>query len=149
MDDDDTLRQIPNDFFRTESISTPNGMKFKGVQVHQTPIWLKRVKEPWDKAYHSIFKHKLSSIPCYFYSSEIGCAAPQGFQYPKDGSISACQYYHNKEWKFWVEDMIKYPRVCNGCGKYGLKRCSKCLKTYYCSVNCQRRCWANHKLNCC
>jgi hypothetical protein len=40
--------------------------------------------------------------------------------------------------------------VCSGCQKVGaLQRCSRCKEKYYCSVECQKTDWVNHKVTCC
>ena len=43
------------------------------------------------------------------------------------------------------------PPLCTGCGKQsvsGLKRCSQCRLAYYCTVDCQRAHWKEHKKIC-
>jgi len=39
---------------------------------------------------------------------------------------------------------------CSSCGKASgaLKRCSRCKSAAYCSVECQKRAWRQHKLVC-
>jgi len=37
---------------------------------------------------------------------------------------------------------------CTVCNKIATKRCSRCHGAYYCSTECQRRDWSNHKLHC-
>jgi MYND finger len=37
---------------------------------------------------------------------------------------------------------------CPVCGKEGTKRCGQCMKISYCSRECQRKDWKNHKKNC-
>ena len=42
------------------------------------------------------------------------------------------------------------PKICLHCGKIDrtLKRCSRCQKTYFCNVDCQRKVWPKHKKDC-
>jgi len=46
--------------------------------------------------------------------------------------------------------MKKKLRLCTNCKtpSYNLKRCSKCKKKWYCSVECQKKNWKFHKKNC-
>ena len=54
--------------------------------------------------------------------------------------------------------MLKYERklgireeavhTCVQCGQRGLKKCSRCLLVYYCSSECQKGNWKQHKKNC-
>jgi len=37
---------------------------------------------------------------------------------------------------------------CTGCNKVGLKKCKSCKAVYYCSIECQKKDWKNHKVNC-
>jgi len=40
-------------------------------------------------------------------------------------------------------------KSCNNCGKMNnIKLCSRCRSVYYCSVECQRCNWKQHKKNC-
>jgi hypothetical protein len=42
------------------------------------------------------------------------------------------------------------PKVCEACGQVGAdKRCSRCMGSVYCSIECQRKHWkAGHKHKC-
>lgn len=44
------------------------------------------------------------------------------------------------------QQIIERCKVCKTTGK--LKNCSKCKKDFYCSVDCQRSDWDEHKKNC-
>lgn len=50
------------------------------------------------------------------------------------------------------EAELKRMAVCGGCGKPNtggdLKRCTKCLVTHYCGVECQKIRWSEHKRVC-
>eukprot|EP01123_Difflugia_compressa_P014425 TRINITY_DN744_c1_g3_i1.p1 TRINITY_DN744_c1_g3~~TRINITY_DN744_c1_g3_i1.p1 ORF type:complete len:400 (-),score=78.31 TRINITY_DN744_c1_g3_i1:233-1252(-) len=42
-------------------------------------------------------------------------------------------------------------KICANCCKYiegGMKRCGKCKARWFCSVECQKKDWTTHKLNC-
>ena len=40
-------------------------------------------------------------------------------------------------------------KSCNNCGKMeNLKLCSRCRSVFYCSVDCQRSHWKQHKKTC-
>ncbi|KAI0765926.1 hypothetical protein BD413DRAFT_573354 [Trametes elegans] len=54
---------------------------------------------------------------------------PEGVTYPLAGSCASCQREETA-------------------GEDGLKRCSRCKLTRYCSVECQRKDWARHKVAC-
>ena len=38
--------------------------------------------------------------------------------------------------------------ACQCCGKDGINRCSGCRKVFYCSEQCQKKCWKTHKAAC-
>lgn len=42
----------------------------------------------------------------------------------------------------------KSEKSCHICGKPASKHCSRCKKVYYCSSECQKADWQNHKHNC-
>lgn len=49
----------------------------------------------------------------------------------------------------WVPLQCEHCRSMPGFGPAPkLKRCSGCKRAWYCSVNCQRADWKNHKINC-
>ncbi|KAG2373867.1 hypothetical protein C9374_011752 [Naegleria lovaniensis] len=38
--------------------------------------------------------------------------------------------------------------LCEGCGKQASKRCSQCHSAYFCSAECMKKCWPEHKKTC-
>lgn len=49
-----------------------------------------------------------------------------------------------------MERMMQRVRSCATCQKvgFGLKKCGSCKTTYYCSVDCQKGDWKDHRVNC-
>lgn len=52
-----------------------------------------------------------------------------------------------------IKEVVKENQVnCEGCNlvslKQLLKRCGKCKTAYYCSEQCQKKCWVEHKYTC-
>jgi len=45
------------------------------------------------------------------------------------------------------EEFMDEPK-CASCGKTATNRCSKCKNQWYCSRDCQLRCWKDHKALC-
>jgi hypothetical protein len=45
---------------------------------------------------------------------------------------------------------VRHDRFCLGCGEEmaSAKACAKCRKAFFCSAECQRKCWKAHKLAC-
>jgi hypothetical protein len=56
-------------------------------------------------------------------------------------------HYMTMELKVEKEQLVK---ACNKCAqaKEHLLRCGKCFTAHYCSAECQRADWSNHKLSC-
>jgi len=46
------------------------------------------------------------------------------------------------------ERLVEACNYCVICGKVATSRCGGCLKTYYCSKECQKQDWKSHKLQC-
>jgi len=74
-------------------------------------------------------------------------------------TLTCGHQFHEKCIKQWLDrNMRSCPtcrgqvqeRTCSHCGIKGFdfKRCSNCKTTYYCSANCQRADWAEHKARC-
>ncbi|XP_034049788.1 putative protein MSS51 homolog, mitochondrial [Thalassophryne amazonica] len=70
-----------------------------------------------------------------------------------EGKPTGISFRNYKEMFQKMEDTFKF---CNGCSKLpehlteeqALKRCVKCLNVYYCSKDCQRKDWPQHKKVC-
>ena len=47
-------------------------------------------------------------------------------------------------------ERIEKEQGCESCGKksVSLKKCSRCKKVKYCSVECQTKDWKSHKIGC-
>lgn len=48
----------------------------------------------------------------------------------------------------FISPVYEFLCLCNVCGKESSSKCSICKKTYYCTVDCQRKNWPNHKIIC-
>ncbi|KAI9016881.1 hypothetical protein DFJ74DRAFT_678681 [Hyaloraphidium curvatum] len=89
---------------------------------------------------------------------------PWTFQMNLFPSCQSCAFAVERRCKAWqkeqeaAEDVRPYPiRVCAGCGALGMpdqpeygayKKCSRCKLVSYCSKECQRKDWAEHKTVC-
>ncbi|KAM4034310.1 tudor domain-containing protein 1 [Anomaloglossus baeobatrachus] len=49
---------------------------------------------------------------------------------------------------FGTINQVARATTCHYCGLSGSRRCSRCLQTYYCSVECQRQDWKIHTVIC-
>jgi hypothetical protein len=54
------------------------------------------------------------------------------------------------KWRKATDNLIKkYKGFCGCCSKFATKKCEKCESVYYCSKDCQRLHWKEHKQLCC
>jgi len=54
------------------------------------------------------------------------------------------------KWKKATDDLIKkYKGFCGSCSKFATQKCEKCESVYYCSKECQKLNWKEHKQLCC
>jgi hypothetical protein len=54
------------------------------------------------------------------------------------------------KWKKATNDLItNYKGFCGTCSKYATLKCKKCESVYYCSKDCQKLNWKEHKILCC
>ena len=54
------------------------------------------------------------------------------------------------KWRKATNDLIKqYKGFCGSCSKFATKKCEKCESVYYCSTECQKLNWKEHKNLCC
>lgn len=47
-----------------------------------------------------------------------------------------------------TDNNLKEKHFCPICKKEATQLCSRCKKVYYCSIECQKNDWINHKINC-
>lgn len=88
-------------------------------------------------------------------SSSFSCSSPKISQ-ESLASMRAQQWEAEKAGMAAGYEKLANKTCCAKCNKYRpisskdstLKKCSKCMKIYYCSTDCQRADWKRHKLEC-
>jgi hypothetical protein len=87
---------------------------------------------------------------CCNKAASLTCSQCKSAQY----CGQACQ---KKDWKYHKPSCLKIKEQklkelkeinCEVCGKPSSKSCSRCKKANYCSIECQKANWNEHKVTC-